>query len=120
MRSDKEVKEVEGALTVFFEGLGAGDRALIQDAWHPEAKLFLHNATLTSRPLSFLLNLPEHMDFHVQAIRHVDVHEVIATARADYDLAVGMHSGFFTLVKVKGRWLISNWVDHGVEAPSKG
>ena len=120
MRSDREIQEVEGTLTAFFEGLGAGDRAVIQRTWHPEARLFLHNATLTPRPLSFLLNLPKQMDFHVQAIRHVDVHEVIATARADYDLAVGMHCGVFTLVKVKGQWLIANWVDHGVEAHSKG
>ena len=27
----------------------------------------------------------------------------------------GVHSGFFNLVKVNGRWLIANWIDHGVE-----
>jgi hypothetical protein len=115
-----EVQQVQDALRAFFRGLDAGDQATIRQAWHPDAALFLHNAVLKTKPLAFLLNLPEHMDFSIQAIQHVDVQGFVASARVDYHLAVGLHSGFFNLVKADGQWVIANWVDHGVEPSPTG
>ena len=114
MSETAEVKQVQDALETFFQGLDAGDQTTIRQAWHPDAALFLHNAVLKTKPLSFLLNLPDHMDFGIQAIRHVDVQGIVATARVDYRLAVGHHSGYFNLVKADGKWIIANWVDHGL------
>lgn len=108
-----EVQQVRAALEAFFQGLGNRDRVRICEVWHPEARLFLNNAALSAQCLSFLLDLPEALRFEICAIPHVDVHCVIATARVDYRLSVGEHSGFFNLVKAGGRWVIASWVDHG-------
>jgi hypothetical protein len=109
-----ETKEVESTLETFFAGLDTRDAGTIQEIWHPDAKLFLHNAILNARPLSFLLGLPDLMDFQVREIRWVDIQGAIATARVDYSMSVGVHSGYFHLAKADGRWRIANWVDHGL------
>jgi hypothetical protein len=108
-----EVEKIKTLLETFFAGLDTHDGTIVRQIWHPNARLFLNNAILNTRPLSFLLNLPNCLDFQIQAIPHVDVHEVIATARVDYLMSVGLHSGFFHLVKANGEWFIANWVDHG-------
>ena len=95
-------------------GLDTRDADTVREIWHPDAKLFLHNAILNARPLSFLLGLPDLMEFQVKAIRWVDIQGAIATARVDYTLSVGVHSGYFHLAKADGRWCIANWVDHGI------
>jgi hypothetical protein len=110
-----EVERVKQVLTSFFAGLNTRDNTTVREIWHPDARLFLNNALLNTRHLSFLLSLPESMDFRIQAIKHIDIAEAIANARVDYSLSVGHHAGFFNLVKVDGKWLIANWVDHGVE-----
>jgi hypothetical protein len=109
-----ETKEVKSTLETFFAGLDTRDAGAIREIWHPDAKLFLHNAILNARPLSFLLGLPDLMEFQVKEIRWVDIQGAIATARVDYTLSVGVHSGYFHLAKADGRWCIANWVDHGV------
>ena len=108
-----EAEAIKDLLMTFFHGLDCRDGAAIRRVWHPDAKLSLTNAVLHTESLSFLLNLPDMVDFEVQAIRQVDVCHLIATARVDYQMPIGNHSGFFTLVKSAGRWLIANWVDHG-------
>lgn len=113
MTKATEVEKVKNVLETFFEGLDTHDGTTIRQIWHPDAKLFLNNAILNTRPLSFLLGLPEDMDFEIKKIKHIDVHNVIATARVDYLMSVGLHSGFFNLVKANGEWFIANWVDHG-------
>jgi hypothetical protein len=109
-----EIKEVESILETFFAGLDTRDAGTIREIWHPDAKLFLHNATLNARPLSFLLGLPDLMEFQVKEIRWVNIHGAIATARVDYSMSVGNHSGYFHLAKAGGQWRIANWVDHGL------
>jgi hypothetical protein len=108
-----EVQRVRAALEAFFQGLGNRDGVRICEVWHPEARLFLNNASLSTQSLSFLLGLPEALVFEIRDIPHVDVHSVIATARVDYRLTVGQHCGFFNLVKAGDRWFIASWVDHG-------
>jgi hypothetical protein len=110
-----EVQEVKSVLQTLFEGLDSHNTISIRETWHPDAMLFVNGTELSIKSLSFLLSLPEHVHFTLDGIKHVDVHNVIASARVDYRLAVGVHSGFFNLVKANGKWLIANWVDHGVE-----
>ncbi len=114
MSKNPEVDTVKDVLESFFEGLETGDTSTIRQIWHPNARLFLNSAILNTRSLAFLLSLPDAMDFRVRAVKHIDVQEVIATARVDYRLSVGVYSGFFHLVKANGAWRIANWVDHGV------
>jgi hypothetical protein len=111
------VEEVKRVLSTFFQGLGSQDEATIRRVWHPDARLFLNNAVLNAKPLIFLLSLPESMGFEIRDIGYVDVQGGIATARVDYGLSIGTHSGFFNLVKDGGRWFIANWVDHGASRP---
>jgi hypothetical protein len=113
MSQTKDVEKVKSALETFFKGLDDHDDTIVRQIWHPDARLFLNNAVLSTRPLSFLLGLPKFIDFKIREIKHIDVHQAIATARVDYLMPVGLHSGFFNLVKVQGQWLIANWVDHG-------
>ncbi len=113
MEKTIEAQQVRAALEAFFQGLEEQNGAAIRELWHPEARLFLNNAALSAHALPFLLGLPEALDFEIRDIPHVDVHCVIATARVDYRLAVGQHSGFFSLVKAGDRWVIASWVDHG-------
>jgi hypothetical protein len=108
-----EVEHVEQALSLFFQGLNANDGATIRRLWHPDARLFLNNAILNTQSLPFLLNLPDSLDFAIEEIKCIDVDRVIATARVDYSMPVGRHSGFFSLVKTGGQWMIANWLDHG-------
>jgi hypothetical protein len=77
--------------------------------------LYLNNAILNAKSLSFLLSLPDCLSFKVCDIRSVEVHRAIAMARVDYAMEVGLHSGFFSLIKREGAWRITHWVDHGVE-----
>jgi hypothetical protein len=109
------IQEVNSALEAFFVALENQDETTIRDLWHPDAALFINGTELAVRPMSFLLEVAEQMRFELAAIKHIDVHEVIATARADYRLSVGIHSGFFNLVKTNGQWQIANWIDYGVE-----
>jgi hypothetical protein len=109
------IQEVNSALEAFFVALENQDETTIRDLWHPDAALFINGTDLAVWPLSFLLGVAEQVRFELAAIKHIDVHEVIATARADYRLSVGVHSGFFNLVKANGQWQIANWIDHGVE-----
>lgn len=115
MTKTGEIEAVENTLRIFFKSLDDRDNLTICQIWHPEARLFLNNAVPNIRSLPFLLHLPDAMDFRVREIKHVDVQNAIATARVDYCLAVGIHAGFFNLVKVNGSWQIANWVDHGVQ-----
>ena len=110
-------QEIKDTLETFFRALDARDENTLHRLWHPDAKLFINATDLAVRPLSFLLGIPAHVRCELQAISQVDIHELIATARADYRLAAGIHSGFFNLVKVDGCWLVANWVDHGLEPP---
>jgi hypothetical protein len=112
-----EVEQVRTALETFFEGLDARDVLTICRIWHPDAQLFLNSAILNTRSLSFLLSLPDLVEFKIKEIRHIDVHQMIATARVDYAMPIGSHAGFFNLVKAEGEWRIANWVDHGVAMP---
>jgi len=112
-----EVEQVRTALETFFEGLDARDALTICRIWHPDAQLFLNSAILNTRSLSFLLSLPDLVEFKIKEIRHIDVHQMIATARVDYAMPIGSHAGFFNLVKAEGEWRIANWVDHGVAMP---
>ena len=113
MYEAREAQQVISALETFFQGLCSRNESTIRQFWHPEARLFLNNAVLNAKPLSLLLSLPDCLGFQVRAIDHVDVHRIVATARVDYSLAVGSHSGFFNLIKADGKWQIANWVDHG-------
>jgi hypothetical protein len=113
MYEAREAEQVRAALETFFQGLGRRDQATIRRLWHPDARLFLNNAVLHAKPLSFLLSLPDCLDFQVRAIDHIDMHRVVASARVDYAMTIGTHSGFFNLVKADGEWQIANWVDHG-------
>jgi hypothetical protein len=115
MDGSAAMNEIKRTLEVFFAALDRRDERSLRDLWHPDAALFVHGTELAARPLSFLLELPEQARFELAAIRHVDVHEVIGTARADYGLWTGIHSGFFNLVKASGGWQIANWIDHQVE-----
>jgi hypothetical protein len=110
-----EIQEVRIALESFFHGLNVCDEATIRRLWHPDALLFLNNATLSAKPLSFLLSLPDCLSFEVSDIRSIEVHRAIAMASVDYATAVGLHSGFLSLIKREGAWRIAHWVDHGVE-----
>jgi hypothetical protein len=113
--SATDAEKVRNVLQAFFEGLDTHNEAAVRESWHPDAMLFVNGSELDIRPLSFLLGLPGQVRFELEEIRHIDVHGAIATARADYKLSVGIHAGFFNLVQVGGKWLIANWVDHGVE-----
>lgn len=115
MTSATDAAKVRNVLQTFFEGLDTHNEAAIRESWHPDATLFVNGSELDVRPLSFLLGPPGQVRFELEDVRHVDVHGVIATARADYTLSVGIHAGFFNLVQVRGKWLIANWVDHGVK-----
>ncbi|MGD8623992.1 MAG: nuclear transport factor 2 family protein [Anaerolineae bacterium] len=108
-----EVEHVEHILSLFFQGLNANDGATIRRLWHPDARLFLNNAVLNTQTLPFLLNLPDSIDFAIEEIRCIDVDRATATARVDYSMPVGRHSGLFGLVKANGQWVIASWLDHG-------
>jgi hypothetical protein len=108
-----EVQHVEHVLSQFFQGLNANDRATIRRLWHPDARLFLNNAILNAQTLPFLLSLPDSIDFDIEEIRCIAVDGAMATARVDYSMPVGRHSGLFSLVKANGQWIIANWLDHG-------
>jgi len=109
-----EIEQVKDVLLTFFEGLDGQNRTTIRQIWHPEARLFLNNAVPNTRSLPFLLGLPDAMDFSVREIKQVNVQNVIASARVDYRMSIGVHAGFFNLIKIGGQWRIVNWVDHGL------
>jgi hypothetical protein len=109
-----EVERIRQVLSTFFQGLDTHDSTTIEEVWHPNAKLFLNNAILNTRTMSFLQRLPEFMNFRIEEIKHIEVDGGIATARVDYLMSIGIHSGFFNLVKADDKWFIANWVDHGM------
>ena len=117
MNEKADVEQIRMALRTFFESLDSRDVATICRIWHPDAQLFLNSAILNTRTLSFLLSLPDLVEFKIEKIRHIDVHQMIATAGVDYAMPIGSHAGFFNLVKTDGEWRIANWVDHGIAMP---
>lgn len=106
---------IQTLLRAWFDGLNQRQEDLLA-FWHPAANLIIHGE---ARPITFFKEIPPFVNFELAEIEMVDAHEQVASAKVSWRMhlpgSTGIHTSYFTLVQVDGRWLIASQVDFGLE-----
>ncbi len=131
---NKEAKNVEETLNTLFQSFENADEAQFLSVTHPAVRTVnigndneAHVFSVEDIRKFAILGLRNAMDkipgFYarrvITALKHIAVHDLIASAEVDYRMempdSVGIHTAYLHLLKVDGKWLVTNIIDRGLE-----
>ncbi|MHA2496376.1 MAG: nuclear transport factor 2 family protein [Candidatus Hodarchaeales archaeon] len=130
----KDVKKAKETLERYYSSQEHSNEEEFLSVWHPEARRISFgndNKMLVSNTEEIIkytingLRIAKERDpdfyvkFQVNKIKHVAVHDVVASAEVDWQMempmARGLHASFFHLAKIDDHWMIIGLTDRGVE-----
>ncbi|MFW9916751.1 MAG: nuclear transport factor 2 family protein [Candidatus Thorarchaeota archaeon] len=136
MDKSRDIEKVKKTLGRYYSSQEHSNKEEFLSVWHADARRISFgndNKMLVSTSEDIIkytidgLRIAKERDpdfyvnFQVNEIKHVAVHDVVASAEVDWKMempmARGFHSSFFHLAKIEDEWIIIGLTDRGVEEP---
>ncbi|MHA2500556.1 MAG: nuclear transport factor 2 family protein [Candidatus Hodarchaeales archaeon] len=130
----EDVEKVKKALEQYYSSQEHSNIEEFLSVWHPEArrtsfgndnKMLVSNTediikyTINGLRIAKERDPDFYVKFQVKEVKHVAVHDVVASAEVDWQMempmARGLHASFFHLAKIDDNWTIIGLTDRGVE-----